>query len=340
MLGDLLCATPALRALRAGFPEAHVALAGLPWASELVRRLGCIDEFIEFPGHPELPERRCSAQALTDFVTAMRDRSFDLAVQLHGSGAVANPLVASFGATRTAGFRTVDGWCPEADGTWWALWPGQGHEIERLLALTDHLGLPRQGLQLDFPVCDDDRSALRQAWPGVNDDRPFVCVHAGAQLSSRRWRLSRFAQVADAIHASGRTVVLTGTARESGLVESLARRMRAPAVNLCGRTTLWTLGALVEGAELVVCNDTGISHVAAALGRASVVVSSGSDAARWAPLDHERHEVLWRDVPCRPCSHAECPSASHECAEAVTVGDALAAVRRRVRTLAAGACHA
>jgi ADP-heptose:LPS heptosyltransferase len=145
--------------------------------------------------------------------------------------------------------------------------------------------------------------------------------------------------VADAIHASGRTIVLTGTPGEAELVAGLARRMRAPAIDLCGRTTLWTLGALLERAEFVLCNDTGISHVAAALARPSVVVSSGSDVSRWAPLHRGLHEVLWRDVPCRPCSHADCPCAAHDCAEAVTVDDVLAAVRRRASSHAAQACH-
>src|SRR5690606_31992826 len=144
-----------------------------------------------------------------------------------------------------------------------------------------------------------------------------------AQLASRRWRPSRFAAVADALHASGRTVVLTGTPAEAELVAGVARRMRAPAIDLSGRTTLWTLGALLERAEFILCNDTGISHVAAALARPSVVVSSGSDVARWAPLERRLHEVLWQDMPCRPCSHSDCPCASHECAEAVTVQDVL-----------------
>ena len=342
MLGDLLCATPALRALRAGFPGARIALVGLPWAAELANRLACIDEFIEFPGHPELPERRCEPEALARFVAGMRERRFDLAVQLHGSGSVVNPLVASFGAAATAGFRTADGWCPESDRAAWATWPARGHEIERLLALTAHLGLPRQGLQLDFPVNDADRAAVAEAWPDLFDQRRFACVHAGAQLASRRWRLSRCAAVADAIHATGRDIVLTGTRGETELVAGLARRMRAPAIDLCGRTTLWTLGALLERADFVLCNDTGISHVAAALSRPSVVVSSGSDASRWAPLASELHEVLWRDVPCRPCSHADCPAASHDCAEAVTVDDVLAAVRRRGtdRVTRPQACHA
>jgi ADP-heptose:LPS heptosyltransferase len=80
----------------------------------------------------------------------------------------------------------------------------------------------------------------------------------------------------------------------------------------------------------VICNDTGISHVAAAVGTRSVVVSCGAEVARWAPPRSDLHEVLWGDVACRPCAHASCPTA-HECAQAVGVAQVLAAARRALR---------
>ena len=120
-------------------------------------------------------------------------------------------------------------------------------------------------------------------------------------------------------------MVLTGGAPEAELVNALAACMNHDAVNLAGRTSLWTLGALIEGAERVVCNDTGVSHIAAALGRPSVVVSCGADVARWAPLDAERHRVLWQPMACRPCAHAECPF-EHDCARAIGVSQVLHAL--------------
>ena len=71
------------------------------------------------------------------------------------------------------------------------------------MCLTDHLQLPRQGRQLDFPVYDTDRERLTQAVPELGSTEAFVCVHAGAQLPSRRWPLERFAAVADTLAASG-----------------------------------------------------------------------------------------------------------------------------------------
>jgi ADP-heptose:LPS heptosyltransferase len=77
----------------------------------------------------------------------------------------------------------------------------------------------------------------------------------------------------------------------------------------------------------VVCNDTGMSHVAAAVDAPSVVISSGADARRWRPLDEERHRMLWHDVHCRPCAHRFCPTA-HECALGVGVGAVMAEAQR------------
>jgi len=319
VLGDLLCALPALRALRCAHPGARITLVGLPWAREWVERSEAIDDFIEFPGHPELPERSCDVRAWPAFLEEVQARRFDLALQLHGSGAIVNTIVALFGARRTAGFAGEDAWRPAADEPWYAPWPDRGHEITRLLALTDWLGLPRAGTSLEFPVNAADRDALRATWPEWGT-RPYAVVHAGAQLASRRWPIERFAAVAERLVERGLEVVLTGTASESELVARLSAAIAYPTVNLAGRTSLWTLGALIEGAAHLVCNDTGVSHVAAALGTPSVVVSSGGDAMRWAPLDGTRHTVLWHPLPCRPCAHAVCPI-GQDCARAIGVDE-------------------
>lgn len=315
MLGDLLCAIPALRALKAGFPAAEITLVGLPWSRSLVERLDCIDDFIEFPGYPGLPEIPFDVNALPAFLSRIQARRFDLAVQLHGSGATVNQLVATFGARRTAGFFNAHAWVPPEDAACYAPWPEKGHELERLLKLTDLLGLPRQGLDLEFPVRETDRLILRRVCPAL-ETQPYICVHAGAQLPSRRWPPERFAAVADSLAEQGYRIVLTGSPAERELAGAVAAAMRQPALDLSGRTSLWTLGALIEGAAGLICNDTGVSHIAAALRCPSVVISNGADVSRWAPLHKERHQVLWQAMTCRPCAYVECPF-GHGCAEAV-----------------------
>ncbi|HSC63421.1 MAG TPA: glycosyltransferase family 9 protein [Caldimonas sp.] len=324
MLGDMLCAVPALRALRAAFPEAAITWIGLEPTRPMARRLAhLVDDFIALPGYPGLPEVAVDATALPGFFAAVRSRRFDLALQMHGSGAIVNPLVAAFGARRCAGFFDDDAPVPRCDESLFVRWPTAGHEIERMLVLTDHLGLARRGTRLEFPVGVGDRAEL--AAVRGDADAPYVCIHVGAQLPSRRWPVDRFAAVADAVAAGGRAVVLTGSAGESGLVDDVMRRMRRRATSLAGKTTLGALGALIADADALVCNDTSVSHIAAALGCPSVVVSCGADVARWAPLDRARHRVLWQALPCRPCAYAECPI-GHACAHAIAPDAVLAAL--------------
>lgn len=313
-LGDMLCAVPALRALHAGYPAARITLIGLPWARELTARFGrYLHDFIEFPGFPGLPERPVQAEALPAFFHDVRQASFDLVLQMHGSGEVMNPLVARMGARHTAGFCRAGHYCPDAAR--YVEWRDGEHEVLRYLRLMERLGLPSRGSALEFPLQDADWSE----WTGIGLERAsYAVVHPGAQLQSRRWPAERFAQVADALAQEGLQVVLTGVAHERALTAKVRRAMRAPALDLCGLTTLGGLAALVARARLVVANDTGISHIAAALEAPSVIVASGSDPRRWAPLDRERHRVLWHPVECRPCRHAACPIPGHPCALGVS----------------------
>lgn len=323
MLGDMLCATPALRAVRFRWPDAQITLVGLPWTAALAERLTTVDDFVALPGYPGLPEMPANVHALPVFLQAMQQRHFDLALQLHGSGAIVNTLVASFGARCTAGFGDDSNWLPQEDRERYLVWPQHGHEIERLLALTDHLGCARQGLQLDFPLTTADRAEAHDLLAPLHAGASFAVIHAGSQLASRRWPVERFAVVAQRLQALGLQIVLTGGPGETALVGELQRLLQGRALNLAGRTSLWTLGAVVERARYVVCNDTGVSHIACALGRPSLVLSCGSDVHRWAPLDTDRHHVLWQDAPCRPCAFADCPY-GHPCAQALTADEALA----------------
>jgi ADP-heptose:LPS heptosyltransferase len=326
-LGDMLCAVPALRALRAGHPDAHVTLVGLPWSRELASMFPAyIDAFEEFPSFPGIPERSLDPPRITAFLARAQRAPFDLAVQLHGSGSHINEFIALLGARRSAGFARLGDAVPE-NGCF-VPWPERGTEVERLLAVPHALGCPGRGTGLELPVNDADRASVRRllAEAGLDGDA-YACVHPGARFPSRRWPCERFAASADALTTLGLGVVLTGTAGESLLTHAVRSAMRMPCVDLTGRLTLGMLAAVVADATLVLCNDTGMSHVAAAVGTRSVVVASGSDVARWAPAEAERHRVLWRDRLCRPCEHEICPT-RHECALGVGVADVVATAER------------
>jgi ADP-heptose:LPS heptosyltransferase len=291
-LGDLLCAVPAFRALRAALPDAEITLVGLPWAAELVGRFACyLDRFIKLPGYPGLPERPPQPERIPAFLADAQGRRFDLAIQMHGDGAVTNPLLVLLGARLNAGYYRPGGYCPDPDR--FLAYPDRGPEVRRHLRLMEFLGAPARGEHLEFPLRAEDWRALR-AVEGAQGLRPgeYACVHPGGRAPSHRWPPEEFAAVAERLAGHGLGVVLTGTAPEAPLARAVAGAMRAPAVDLCGRTGLGALGALLAGARLLVCNDTGVSHLAAALGVPSVVACIESDPERWSPLDRQRHRVV------------------------------------------------
>ncbi len=318
VLGDMLCAVPAFRSLRAALPKAHLVLVGLPWARDFATRFSrYFDGFLEFPGFPGLAERSPNVGQFPGFLQTVQQTRFDLAIQMHGSGLLTNPLTMLLGARQTAGFYQPGQWCPDAD--WFLPYPGHEPEVDRLLHLLEFLGVPRCGDALEFPMSEEDDAALR-AIPQVRRLTPgsYVCLHPGASVAARRWKPEGFAAVGRALAHAGLKVVLTGSLAEADLADTVSRQMAASAVNLAGRTRLGTLAALFRGSRLVVCNDTGISHLAAALRVPSVVIVLSSDPVRWAPKDKHRHRLVVHPVACRPCSHALCPG-DFSCAEGITI---------------------
>lgn len=291
-LGDLLCAVPAWRALRAALPQAQITLVGLPWAQSFVERYaGYLNHFIEFPGYPGIPEVSPVVRQLPAFFANVQQQKFDLALQMHGNGIVSNPFTVLLGASINAGFYRQGEYCPDADR--FLPYPEHEPEIWRHLRLMEFLGIPTQGAELEFALWKEDFSAL-QTIEEVSNLTPeeYVCVHPGASIETRRWSPEKFAFVADFLATRGLQVILTGTTAEAGLTQAVKKAMSFSAIDLAGRTSLGGIAALLSNARLLVCNDTGVSHLAAALRVKSVVIFSASDPHRWAPLDRDRHRVL------------------------------------------------
>jgi ADP-heptose:LPS heptosyltransferase len=291
-LGDLLCSVPALRSLRAAYPTARIALIELPWAKTFVSRFSAyLDEFIEFPGFPGLPEQEPDCGRLLDFLAAMQQRRVDLLIQMHGNGTLINPLMVCMGAGTTAGYSTTDAYCP--NHSWFMTYPDHLPEVRRHLALVEFLGVPSQGEELEFPLRGQDVAALDRLFSTYAlSPRSYVCLHPGGRGMTRRWPPEQFALAADRLASFGLRIAITGTLEERPIVQAVLRRMNGSAIDLSGQTDLGTMGALLSRAAGLVANDTGVSHLAAALHVPSVILSVGSDPHRWGPLDRERHRLL------------------------------------------------
>jgi ADP-heptose:LPS heptosyltransferase len=310
-LGDLLCAVPALRAIRLAEPSAHVTFIGLPAGTWLRDRFaGYVDGWLSCDSCPGLPESTPDPGRHRQFLARARAARFDLAVQLHGDGSVTNAFTASLGARRWGGLRR-----PGADGSnpmLAPLRPGR-HEVERCGDALRAVGLPFDDPGLEFPIRAGDRDELCAALG--TQPTTLAVVHPGASRPERRWSATAFAAVADHLAHRVDRVVLTGSAGEAGTVAAVIAEMVTRPINLAGRTSVGALGALLAAARVVVSNDTGVAHLAGAVGTPSVTVFAHSDRRRWAVRGDHHREVHgpsggWPD-----------PGAVVSCVDEVLAGD-------------------
>jgi ADP-heptose:LPS heptosyltransferase len=315
-LGDFLCAVPTLRALRRTFPFSRLTLVGLPQTQTLVERFShYLTDWIEFPGFPGIPEVAFSAERLQLALAEMHQLHWNGVLQIHGSGSHINGFVKLLRTPWSAGFYPATAPCP--DPNWFIPYPDQLPEVCRSLKLLDFLGIPVQGEQLEFPVQPADWSEWQHLATACSLPERYICIHPGASVSDKTWLPQHFATVADQLAAEGWPIVLTGSTREMGLTQTVAQHMRFPVINLAGRTSLGSLAVLFQQSNLLICNDTGVSHLADALRVKSVVIFTGTDPQRWAPLNRQRHRVVdgggWKFSPpiqvleaARALLHQEC----------------------------------
>jgi ADP-heptose:LPS heptosyltransferase len=200
-----------------------------------------------------------------------------------------------WGAKQVVGLRKPNEFCP--DGKLFIVSEDQEHEVLRFLKLTDALNIPRQGDHLEFPLFAHEQEKVHEMLRsnGIAEGR-YICVHPGARDTKRRWPAERFALLADKLTAEGYTILLTGSEEEKELLHQVTSIMTLDAIDTVeafGHLELGELAALIHFSMGLVSNDTGVSHIAAALDVPSVIIfSSYSTPSRWAPLDASNHAII------------------------------------------------
>ncbi len=278
--GDLLTAVPALRALRRGLPDHELLLAAPAGLAPLARLTGCVDRL--------LPTTARDREVPADLPPAAGRPA--LAVNLHGSGPASHRLLARLDPGALWAFRH-----PSVPGVPGPAWLPDEHERHRWCRLLRWYGLAADPDDLRIDPPDTAGAPDAVAYP------PPVVLHPGAQAPSRRWPVDRFAAVAREVRRAGRPVVVTAGPGEETLARAVAERAGlAPSAVRGGADGLPfdTLCALLAGAACVVVGDTGIAHLATALGARSVVLHGPVSPALWGPpQDDGRHTVLWHPDP-------------------------------------------
>lgn len=284
-LGDLMFAIPAMAALKAAYPAAHLTLLGTPIHEAVLGAVESpVDEVVVLPFAEGVRPGEEDAGELDRFFAGMRGRAFDLAVQLHGGGRFSNPFLLRLGASHTVGTRTADAALLERSVPYLYY----QHEPVRALEVAGFAGA--------FPVDLEARLAPagQASFPPRPGDgaQPLVVIHPGATDPRRRWPAAKFAELAAACAADGSRVVLIGDGSEQGLAAEIADSAASTAVSsLAGALDMAGLVALLAAADVVVANDSGPRHLAQALGVPTVGIFWVGNVINAGALGRSLHRV-------------------------------------------------
>lgn len=314
-LGDLLTATPALRALRTAHPTAHIAALVTPNSAPILAGSDLVDEIVPFEkaAFDRLHASWRSAPAALELARRLRAGRWDALALFHhlttpfGIAKYAALCLAS-GAPIVAGLDNGRGWFLTArardDGF------GARHEVENWLAVAALLGGANPNPRLEATVTSADRAWAAAQLAGLpNGDRPLAAIHPGSGAFSlaRRWPAERFGIVARALaeRQGLYPLLLRGPAPDEAML-ARAVAVAAGAGTVVGPApTPGALVALLEHAALFVGNDSGVLHLAVAAGAPAVAVFGPTNDRAWGPypLSSPRHAVVRETLACAPCIH-------------------------------------
>jgi lipopolysaccharide heptosyltransferase I len=333
-LGDIVHALPVLNGLRVRYPQSRISWLVNRAHAPLIAEHPQLDEVIPFD-RQTLGSLRSIARipkAGLDLLTALRGRNFDLALDLQGLFRTGLMALASRARVRL-GFRPAR----EGAGIFYnhgiPVRSGDQHAVMRNYAVAEVLGFADVPVTFQVPVSESARLSLNKLLSenGIPPTQPLVVVVPGSRWETKNWPAPRFAECAASLgdQCEARLVV-TGGPAERDLCERVAAACPPPgAVNLAGRTNLSELIALVDRADLVLCNDSGPMHIAAALQTPAVAVFGPTNPKRTGPYG-DGTRVLRTDLPCSPCylrRLEQCPH-DHECMRSVSVEAVLEACLR------------
>jgi predicted lipopolysaccharide heptosyltransferase III len=294
-IGDTVLSTPCLFALKRHLPHAEIDILVEDWVAPLLDYHPHVTNVIVM-GREGFGERLRVAREI-------RATGYDVVYNLHG-GTTATFLARATGARHRVGYKTYqyaqlhNHQSPSASLLWGQL---KTHSVEQQLALLGWTGVPVSDRpRTHLAVTPDAKiSIVRRLDEAGLGDRKIALIHPAAAFATKQWSVQNFARVAEALAERGFASVAIGTPHEWKLLETLIDE--ASVRILTFELSLPEVAALAARSQLFVGNDSGIAHIAAAVGTPSVVIFGSSNVVHWRPWNKAAAEVVREEMPCQPC---------------------------------------
>lgn len=328
-IGDTVLSTPALYALRRFLPDARIDVLLEDWVAPVLDGFNDVDNILTI-------ERGATAISRARLARELRATRYDVAFNLHG-GTTATLLTRATGARHRVGFadyqyaRLHNHTAPSPIELWGRT---NLHSVEQQLSLLGWTGVPVSDRPPTRLMVTSDAAAsietrLRAA--GLNQATPIALVHPAAAFETKRWDVRNFARVTEYLHARSLNCVAVAAPSEAGIVNDLVRESVAPVTALT-ELSLQEVTALAARSRLFVGNDSGIAHIAAAVGAPSVVIFGSSNITHWRPWANAPAEVVREELACQPCPGYTCAEFDQpECIRRVAVERVVAAIERQLK---------
>lgn len=313
-IGDLLNSTPAIALLRENYPGAEICVLVQPLNAPVLNGNPHVNRVLIF-------DREGTHRRLRDqlrFYRNLHREEFDLAIAMRTAS------WSNF-VTRLSGARCRLGrYHKLAKGTLTHKWQGSYekghvHEVDRNLELIRLICTGEGNRQLVFNLLDNEVSFAKGQLAGwdINPNDFLVCLHPGGSSFDKQWPSENYARLADSLASeyNAKILILRGP-NEAHLTRNIQKIMTRPSIAHAPES-IRNLAALMKHCNLVICNDSGPMHIAAALNVPLVAIFGPTDHVAWEPLG-EKATIVRRDMPCWPCSAHKC-KIGWECTKKLSV---------------------
>ncbi len=321
-IGDLLLATPALRALRESYRDARIDLLVTPDSAGILNGWNVIDNIFVlnkylFDYPQQMLKHPRNLLQLSPLWHDLRNGHYDVVLLMHHLtlpfGRLKHQmLMRATSAKWRVGLDNGHGWFLNVhvkDNGFGAI-----HEADYDLALVEAVGATTKDKRLTVPLSEDERQQARDIlYENESSDtikRPIIAMHpgSGGYSTARRWSPERFAQLADTLYAAvGGQLVLMGGPEEADLHRHIMNMMQSamPARSLAGRGSIKVAAAVLELVDLFVGNDSSLMHLAVTGGAPTVAIYGLTNQQAWGPytggVPVRRAIIVSLDLPCMPC---------------------------------------